>query len=434
MTPEYTTVDVSAALESRIGSSGLADDALDRLVDRGREIHDDLLLARARGQIGFGDLYLLGREALRAKESAEALAPRFDNVAVLARGAAADVASAMLGALAHPFHNLLPRAGRAGRPRVFLVDSIDPDCLGAFLESFALQQTLMVALGRSGEELDVDVQFGIVRDMLRKRLGPGYQDHLVVVTDPGGGTLREEALREGLLSFEVPSNVPARYAALTPVGLFPGALAGLDVRGVLSGAHAAAERTAGEDVRTNPAYRLAATLHELATHRGRRHLIFAAGGATLASTARQLSMLFSEALGLRATAVELPRDGARLVESAGDDATVVHLVIGKPARDRVLPAGPLGLEWLAGRNLSEVCSASIRAAREQLASDGVPVVQVGLPALGANTVGSLHMTCMLAASFGAGLAGRSAVSCELPLREATLASLRRSSAASDQPA
>lgn len=427
MTPEYTAVDVSDCLASRVGAGGLADDALDALVDRGREIHDDLLLARARGQIGFGDLYLLGREALRAKESAEALAPRFDNVAVLARGAAADVAGAMLGSLSHPFHNLLPRSGRGGRPRVFLVDSIDPDCLAAFLESFALQQTLMVALGRSGEELDVDLQFGIVRDMLRKRLGPGYQDHLVVVTDPGGGTLREEALRDGLLSFEVPANVPARYSALTPVGLFPGALAGLDVRAVLSGAHAAAERTAGEDVRTNPAYRLAATLHLLATQSGRRRVAFAANGGNLGATAHQLSLLFGEAMGFATSSLSLPRDAARLVNTAGDDLTVVQISVTKPSRDRVLPAGPVGLEWLEGRSLSEVCAAGGVATRDALRARGVPVVEIRLPALGANTVGSLHMTCMLAAAFGAGLVGGDlrGASDESPLRRATLDVLRK---------
>src|SRR5204863_3880108 len=213
----------------------------------------------------------------------------FDNVAILAQGAEADVAASVLGALAHPFHNLLPRAGRAGRPRVFLVDSIDPDCLGAFLDAFAVEQSLAVCMAKRGSELGALVQFGVVRDLLKKRLGPGFQDHLVVVTDAKGGTLREEALREGLLSFEVPTNVPARFAALTPIGLLPAAMAGIDVRGVLAGAHAAAERTAGEDLRTNPAYALAATLHLLASERGRTVQVFVACSDALAAMAPHLS-------------------------------------------------------------------------------------------------------------------------------------------------
>ncbi len=286
MNNDLFRVDVSAATVETVGAeNGLRAADLDALVARGREVHDDLLLARARGQVGFADLYMLGREAMRARETAEALAGRFENVAVLAQGAEADVVDALLGALAHPFHNLLPRAGRAGRPRVFLVDSMGPDWLGAFLESFAVEQTLLVSISRSGNDPGPLVQFGIVRDMLKKRVGPGFQDHLVVVTDPRGGALREEALREGLLAFDVPSNVPPRFAALTPVGLFPAALAGADVRGVLGGAHAAAERTAGEDLRTNPAYLFAAALRVLAAERGRRQVIFVACQEALGPTA-----------------------------------------------------------------------------------------------------------------------------------------------------
>jgi glucose-6-phosphate isomerase len=391
---------------------------LDALVARGRQVHDDLLLARARGQVGFADLYMLGREAMRARDAAETLASRFENVAVLAQDAEADVARALFDALAHPFHNLLPRAGRAGRPRVVMVDSTDPDCLVAFLESFAVEQTLLVTLAKSGGELGALAQHGIVRDMLKKRLGPGYQDHLVVVTDPMVGALREEALREGVLSFEVPGNVPARFAALTPLALFPAALAGADVRGVLAGAHAAAEQTAGEDLRVNPAYLLAATLHLLARSHERRTHLFVACTAALNATAVQLARLFDETTGRRteaeggaasaAAAFSLPRDSRSLVRrcTEGRDGTaVVLLEVERPARDRAFPRGAPGLEWLAERPLSEFAAAERHGVRDVLRDAGVPVVVLRLPALSSNAIGALHMHAMLAASFGAGLAG-----------------------------
>lgn len=419
MTGDLFRVDVSAATDEAVGSgNGVCAADLDALVSRGRQVHDDLLLARARGQVGFADLYMLGREAMRAREAAESLAGRFDNVAVLAQGAEADVVESLLGALAHPFHNLLPRAGRAGRPRVFLVDSMGPDWLGAFLESFAVEQTLLVSVSRSGNDTGPLVQFGIVRDMLKKRTGPGFQDHLVVVTDPRGGALREEALREGLLAFEVPSNVPPRFSALTPIGLFPAALAGADVRGVLGGAHAAAERTAGEDLRTNPAYLFAAVLRILAAERGRRHVLFVACQEALGPTAVQLARLFEECTGRRGQdggpdgpscgALNLTRDSAGLAQrcvSGAADTVVVLLEVEKAARDRVFPQGAPGLEHLAGKQLSEVARTLGATARSVLRDAGVPVLSLSVPALTATSVGALHMGCMLAAAFGAGLAG-----------------------------
>lgn len=418
MTPDLFSVDVSQAFDL-VGGPALRD--LDGLVSRGRQVHDDLLLARARGQVGFADLYMLGREAMRAREAAESLASRFDNVAVLASGAEADVAAAILGALAHPFHNLLPAPGRAGRPRVFLVDSADPDRLAAFLESFAVEQTLLVTLAKSGDELAQLVQFGIARDVAKKRVGPGFQDHLVVVTDPKGGTLREEALREGLLSFEVPGNVPARYSALTPIGLLPAAIAGIDVRGVLGGAHGAAERTAGEDLRTNPAYLLAATLHSLALA-GRRSHLFVAGSESLGATAVQFARLFEGATtgtsatgavaesGARRTcdAAVLPRSGASLVRRCvadRDGTAVVLLELQRPARDRAVPKDAPGLAWLGGRSLSEYAAADAAAFRSVLAEAGVPVVTLRVPNLGASSIGALHMAAMIAGAFAGGLAG-----------------------------
>jgi glucose-6-phosphate isomerase len=419
MTGDLFRVDVSAATDESVGAgNGVAAADLDALVSRGRQVHDDLLLARARGQVGFADLYMLGREAMRSREAAESLAGRFENVAVLAQGAEADVVDALLGALAHPFHNLLPRAGRAGRPRVFLVDSMGPDWLGAFLESFAVEQTLLVSVSRSGNDPGPLVQFGIVRDMLKKRLGPGYQDHLVAVTDPRGGALREEALRDGLQAFDVPSNVPPRFSALTPVGLFPAALAGADVRGVLGGAHAAAERTAGEDLRTNPAYLFATVLRVLAAERGRRHVLFVACQEALAPTAVQLARLFEECTGRRGengapdgpscSAVNLTRESAGLAQrcvSGAADTAVVLLEIEKAARDRVFPEGAPGLDHLAGRQLSDVADGLTSAARQVLRDAGVPVLSLSVPTLAATTVGALHMAAMLAAAFGAGLAG-----------------------------
>jgi len=439
MSNDLFTVDVTAAMDAAVGpENGVRQAEFDALVADGRQVHDDLLLSRARGQVGFGDLYMLGREAMRARDAAESLASRFDNVAVLAQGAEADVASALIGSLSHPFHNLLPRAGRAGRPRVFLVDSMGPSRLGAFLESFAVEQTLMLLLSKSGSDVGSMVQYGIVRDMLKKRVGPGYQDHLVIVTDARSGTLREEALREGYLSFEVPANVPARFSALTPVGLLPAALAGGDVRGVLGGAHGAAELTAGEDLRTNPAYRFAAALHVLARERGRRHVFVTACQGTLSSTAVQLARLFEQCMGSGEgptfTPINLTRDGAALAErslTGRPDTAVVLLEIQKESRDRVFPDEVPGLPAVAGGQLSDVSGALVAATAGLLKEAGVPVLRLRLPALAANAVGALHMTAMLAAAFGAGLASREhAVSAGADrLRAALLERLGRPSAA-----
>lgn len=410
------TIDVSGAREAKVGARGITSVELDELVPRGRQVHDDLLLARARGQVGFADLYMLGREAMRARDAAESLASRFEDVVIFTSGAEADVLAALLDGITHPYHNLLPASGRAGRPRVIVIDSTDPDHLVAFLESFALEQALAICIAKDGNGAGALLQFSIVRDLLRMRVGPGYQDHLVVVTDPGGGALREEALRDGFLSFEIPRNVRARFALLTPVALLPGALAGADVRGVLSGAHAAAEQTAGEDLRSNPAYLLAAVLHLLRTAHGCGHQVVVAATPSLSGTARQMARLFQETLGqtesggshLATSSADLPRDMDWLVRrctTGAADTGVIVLDAEKRSRDRVLPKAVAGSLDLAGKQVSDVSSAQSSATLLMLEKADVPVVRISLPAVTANAFGALHMAAMLSASFGAGLAG-----------------------------
>ena len=65
---------------------------------------------------------------------------------------------------------------------------------------------------------------------------------IVVVTDREHGTLRSLARDEGLVTFDLPRDVGGRYSVLTPVGLLPFAIAGLDIRSMLQGA--AEQRTA----------------------------------------------------------------------------------------------------------------------------------------------------------------------------------------------
>ena len=71
---------------------------------------------------------------------------------------------------------------------------------------------------------------------LDEALGPAASRHLVFTTDPTKGALRELATREGIAALEVPPDVGGRFSVLSPVGLLPAALVGIDIEGLLAGA------------------------------------------------------------------------------------------------------------------------------------------------------------------------------------------------------
>jgi glucose-6-phosphate isomerase len=70
--------------------------------------------------------------------------------------------------------------------------------------------------------------------------------------------MRQLAGQEGYRTFAVPPGVDGRQTVLSAVGLFPAALAGVDIHQLLAGAGAMRERASSDDVRLNPAYLLAA--------------------------------------------------------------------------------------------------------------------------------------------------------------------------------
>ena len=59
---------------------------------------------------------------------------------------------------------------------------------------------------------------------------------IVAVTDAKKGAARTTADKEGYKSFIIPDNVGGRFSVLTPVGLLPIAVAGIDIDQLVAGA------------------------------------------------------------------------------------------------------------------------------------------------------------------------------------------------------
>ena len=76
--------------------------------------------------------------------------------------------------------------------------------------------------------------------------GSSPRHHFVFVTDPEKGALRRIARDEGFPRSAVPPNVGGRFSVLSPVGVLPAALIGIDVAGLLAGAADMRQRCAGQ--------------------------------------------------------------------------------------------------------------------------------------------------------------------------------------------
>src|SRR5262245_48390512 len=210
-------VDPTNAFAEAVGEEhGVSERELDALAGPSRAALASVLGRRAK-DLRWLDLPQQSEVHESILDYAASVQGRFENVVVLGIGGSALGNIALQTALNSPYHNLRPPAGH---PRLFVLDNIDPDLVGEFLDEFDPTTTLFNVISKSGTTAETMSQFLIFRDRLVQALGEeGHRDHVVVTTDERSGVLREIVQREGYASFAVPDGVGGRYSVLSPVGL-----------------------------------------------------------------------------------------------------------------------------------------------------------------------------------------------------------------------
>lgn len=114
--------------------------------------------------------------------------------------------------------------------------------LKRLIREFDKEDVALLVISKSGGTLEPMVTYSILKDRLYKKYGEEAKNRIYVITDSEKGILKKEATKEGYPTFDVPDDVGGRYSVLSPVGLLPIAVAGHDIRKLLSGASAMKQR------------------------------------------------------------------------------------------------------------------------------------------------------------------------------------------------
>ena len=245
--------DYTNMMSEAVGEHGVAEDDVAAVSSRLGAAFEILARQRAEGVLGFEDLPYDDATAGLVMKTAAALEGRFEEMVLLGIGGSALGPTALKSALCRPFHNLLDSAKRKGRPRLFVLDNIDPDQIAAVMEMVEPKKTLVNVVTKSGGTAETISQLVIFHEMMSRALGAEASDHFVATTDPQKGALRKMAKEFGWRTLPIAPNVGGRFSVLTPVGLFPAAMLGLNVRQLLSGAAFMDRRSEAQSVETNAA-------------------------------------------------------------------------------------------------------------------------------------------------------------------------------------
>ena len=418
------TVRVIAAnvFTDRVGRTGLSTEDIDRERGQVLEVHHSLEEARRSGRMGFMELPHR-RDGLGASlDQARRVRDMCDNLVVLGIGGSALGTTAVHRALNSALHNLLPRERRTG-PRLFVCDNVDPRTVAELLEYLDPRETVVNVVSKSGGTAETLAQFLAVYGWMRERLGPeGARRRVVVTTDPARGFLRRLARQEGFAALDVPPNVGGRYSVLTPVGLFPLAVVGVDVEALLDGAAHMDAYAGRPEIWENPAY-LFGLIHVLMYRRGRTVHVMMPYSDALRDVADWFRQLWAESLGkaqdlsgqpvhvgptpVKAVGTTDQHSQLQLYMEGPQDKLITFIEVEAPAPEMDLP--PLypdeEVAYLGGKTLGQLLLAEKRATEAALTESGRPNLTLSVPVVTAHTVGQLLYLLEVATVFAGGLLG-----------------------------
>jgi glucose-6-phosphate isomerase len=85
-------------------------------------------------------------------------------------------------------------------------------------------------ISKSGTTLETALSFRILRQWLTEQFPENAANRIICTTSEQGGALNKLVAQNGYKKFVIPDDIGGRFSVLTPVGLFPIAVAGIDIR------------------------------------------------------------------------------------------------------------------------------------------------------------------------------------------------------------
>ncbi|HIW48268.1 MAG TPA: glucose-6-phosphate isomerase [Firmicutes bacterium] len=283
-----------------VGKAGISTTDLDALAFQAERAVRAMEEKRQAGQMDWRDLPYQSEEILKdILQYVSEVKDQVEAFVVLGIGGSALGPIAVQQAINHPFYNELPREKRGGYPRFYVADNVDPERLSALFDVIDVTKCLFNCISKSGSTSETMSQFMIIKEMLEERLPKEeVKNHIVCTTDAEKGNLVKIAKEEGYRMFVVPAGVGGRFSELTPVGLLPAAMCGIDIRALLAGAAEMDRRSKEPNWRKNLAF-LYGALHYLAMRQGKNISVMMPYADSLKYIADWYAQLWAESLGKR---------------------------------------------------------------------------------------------------------------------------------------
>ena len=308
-------------------------------------------------------------------------------------------AKAVLEAMSNSF--ALLKRDRKEPIVLFAGQNISEDYTYELLDAVKDRELAVVVISKSGTTTEPAIAFRILKAELERRYGKAEAaERIVAVTDKARGALKTLATQEGYSTFIIPDDVGGRFSVLTPVGLLPLAAAGIDIEALVRGAQDMQKAT-DESVpyEQNIAAQYAAVRNALYAD-GKKIEILASYEPKLQYIAEWWKQLYGESegkegKGIFPASVTLTADLHSMGQYIQEGERMLMetvISVAKPDHSITIESDEEnldGLNFLAGKRISEVNRMAELGVQLAHTDGGVPNIRIELPAIDAYHIGAL---------------------------------------------
>lgn len=315
---------------------------------------------------------------------------RWENIVVLGIGGSALGGIALKEALLGPFHHL------DKNPHLFFVNNIDPDYVTELLAKIRPEKSLFIVISKSGGTVEPMALYNLLRDKVKNP-----KKHFVFITDPKKGLLRKMGKKEGIEMFDVPPKVGGRFSVLSPVGLLPAALAGMDAGALLKGARRMRDAIKTTRQGKNPALILASLQYLLDSKKSKVMTVMMPYSNRLFRIGDWYRQLLAESIGknnktgptpINALGTTDQHSQLQLYNEGPNNKWFIFLRLLKYSNEVKLGSHlPHELAFLNNKKLNKVIDAALTGTSESLTKNSKPNIAIEIPKIDAENIGMLFM-------------------------------------------
>ena len=293
-------------------------------------------------------------------------------------------------------------SGLSGGVKIHFIENTDPDTFDQLMTAEKLEETLFLAISKSGGTAETMAQLLVLLSEVEKRRGAAsVKEHFMFISEPGNNAMRKLAARHSIETLDHDPGIGGRFAALTAVGLLPACVAGLDIRAIRRGAADVLHHTISDSA---PAPAVGAALHNAWLAQGRTVSVMMPYCDRLDMFGAWHQQLWAESLGkdgygttaLRSLGATDQHSQLQLYLDGPRDKFVTMILLEQEGKGSEIPvSGEASLSYLDKHTIGDLMEAEQQATAKTLIANGCPVRIFSLQKLDEETIGGLLMHFML---------------------------------------